>query len=307
MTENAVCIYHGNCQDGFASLWVFDKILGKKFDNVYYPKGIYGEPCPYVKDKHVYILDFSYSASIMQHIIDDCKSLTVFDHHKTAKDNFVGLDYKNKTVNITFDMYRSGAGITWDELTKYAPRPLIIKAIEDRDLWQFNYSYTGALTAYLFAQPYSIKVWDELQLKFEADRFAIENSMPNKFVELGQAIIDAKLADINTIIDTQLYYTKFGNYINIDKLPCLNIPITHGSEACNIILKDYKVDVAMYYCISKRGAYVGFRSKKNTVDVAKIAEAFGGGGHREAAAFTLPLNFSNKQDENLWSLIKTPI
>ena len=76
-----ICIYHGNCADGFTAAWVVRKALGN--DVEFYP-GFYRESPPDVKGKDVYIVDFSYTTDIMEQITADANSVTHIDHHETA-------------------------------------------------------------------------------------------------------------------------------------------------------------------------------------------------------------------------------
>ena len=52
-----MCIYHGNCQDGFGAAWAVWKRFG---DAVEYVPGFYGQPAPDVAGRSVVMVDFSY-------------------------------------------------------------------------------------------------------------------------------------------------------------------------------------------------------------------------------------------------------
>lgn len=51
-----LCIYHGNCADGFTSAWVVRKALGGEVD---FHAGIYQDAPPDVSGKDVLLVDFS--------------------------------------------------------------------------------------------------------------------------------------------------------------------------------------------------------------------------------------------------------
>jgi oligoribonuclease NrnB/cAMP/cGMP phosphodiesterase (DHH superfamily) len=87
--SDLLCIYHGNCADGFGAAMAVWKKYG---DNCEFYAGIYGEEPPDCKDKNVIIVDFSYKKDVMMKIINDCKSLIVLDHHKSAEEELFGLD-----------------------------------------------------------------------------------------------------------------------------------------------------------------------------------------------------------------------
>src|SRR5579871_3124337 len=75
-----LCIYHGNCLDGFGAAWA----VRKRWDGVEFVPGIYGEqPPPVVDDAHVLIVDFSYEYSVLKKMALRAASITILDHHKT--------------------------------------------------------------------------------------------------------------------------------------------------------------------------------------------------------------------------------
>ena len=63
MTEihrKTMCIYHGNCADGFGAAWVVRQALGA---DVEFVPGVYGQDSPNVTVKDVVLVDFSYSTT----------------------------------------------------------------------------------------------------------------------------------------------------------------------------------------------------------------------------------------------------
>ena len=94
-----LCIYHGNCADGFTSAWVVRKALG----DIEFHAGVYQTAPPDVKGKDVYLVDFSYKRDVLEALRDSAKSVTVLDHHKSAMADLEGLE----GVKQVFDMERS--------------------------------------------------------------------------------------------------------------------------------------------------------------------------------------------------------
>ena len=56
-----ICIYHGNCADGFGAAWAVRKALG---DIEFHP-GVYQQPPPDVTGKDVVMVDFSYKRPVL--------------------------------------------------------------------------------------------------------------------------------------------------------------------------------------------------------------------------------------------------
>lgn len=124
-SPNILVLYHAKCPDGFTSAWAAYKKFG---DAAEYVAVFHGDEPPDVKGKEVYVLDFAYPLATTLRMIEEAKSFVLLDHHKTAKAALEG------TPGCTFDMDRSGAGMSWDYFHT-EPRPLLVDCVEDRDLW----------------------------------------------------------------------------------------------------------------------------------------------------------------------------
>lgn len=106
----SLCIYHGNCADGFGAAWVVRKALG----DIDFHAGKYQAPPPDVTDKDVVIVDFSYKRPVLLEMAAKANSILILDHHKTALEDLVDLP---PNVTLLFDM-ESGGAIT-PRLDKY--------------------------------------------------------------------------------------------------------------------------------------------------------------------------------------------
>jgi oligoribonuclease NrnB/cAMP/cGMP phosphodiesterase (DHH superfamily) len=125
-----LCIYHGGCDDGFGAAYAVWKKFGYEVE--YYP-ATHGGPIPDVNDRDVIMVDFSYKRNVLLQLIGKCKSMVILDHHKTAEADLDGLE--DPKLTLVFDMQRSGATIAWDHFHPDTPRPVLIRYVEDRDLW----------------------------------------------------------------------------------------------------------------------------------------------------------------------------
>jgi oligoribonuclease NrnB/cAMP/cGMP phosphodiesterase (DHH superfamily) len=151
----SMCIYHGNCADGFGAAWVVRKALGE----IDFHPGKYQEPPPDVTGKDVVMVDFSYKRPVLLEMAEKANSILILDHHKTAAEDLLDLP---ANVTAKFDMGRSGAMLTWEHFFPgEAPPPLLLH-IEDRDLWRFALQNTRQIQANVFSFPYDFQVWDTL-------------------------------------------------------------------------------------------------------------------------------------------------
>jgi len=107
MSDKPLCIYHGNCVDGFGAAWVVRKFYGP--DNVDFHAGKYQETPPDVTGRDVILVDFSYKRQVMETLISQAASVLIIDHHKTAQADLADLP----GATVIFDMEHSGAVLAW--------------------------------------------------------------------------------------------------------------------------------------------------------------------------------------------------
>lgn len=259
----SICIYHGNCADGFGAAWVVRKALG---DGVEFHPGVYQEAPPDVVGKEVFIVDFSYKRPIMEQIVEKARGVVVLDHHKTAAEDLQDL----RDAHVVFDMNRSGATITWDYFFPNEPRPPLLLHIEDRDLWRFALARTREIQANVFSHPYNFQVWDEL-MRANLDDLAKE----------GEAIERKHFKDVEELTGVVTRRMVIGGY----NVPIANLPYTLVSDAAHKLCKGEPF--AGCYWDTPKGRVFGLRSTDEGVDVSEIAKQYGGGGHRNSAGFRI--------------------
>ena len=260
-------IYHADCYDGFTAAWIAHTALDGRAE--LFP-GRYGEKPPYslAEGREVLVVDFSYPREQMIELNEVAGTLVVLDHHKTAEANCEGLDF------CTFDMERSGAGMTWDHFNPGKRRPVWIECVEDRDLWRFDHPATKSIHAYLTATPMTLEAWSELhQAEWE------------HLAEGGDAIrrsIDRYCEKMTEHATGRILWGVPAQVVNAPYLNC--------SELCNYLLKgtDEPIEIAVAYFRRADGAWqFSLRGKPGGTDVSEIAKRYGGGGHYSAAGFSV--------------------
>lgn len=260
---NKICIYHGNCADGFGAAWVVRRALRVGID---FHAGIYGQDVPDVTGRHVIMVDFSYKRPALLEMAAKAESILILDHHKTAQADLVDLPVNVKTV---FDMTRSGAMITWDFFFPGRVPPKLIEHIQDRDLWLFKLDGTREIQASVFSYPYDFDIWDKL-MDMNPDDLRVE----------GSAIERKHHKDIGELVGV----TKRRMKICGHDVPVANLPYTLSSDAGHLMGKGEPF-AACYYD-TPMGRCFSLRSAPDGVDVSEVAKQFGGGGHKHAAGFT---------------------
>lgn len=300
-----VCIYHGNCADGFGAAWVVWKKFG---DAVQFVPGVYGQDPPSVAGKNVLMVDFSYKRPVLEGLlqsgdVNQAMTILILDHHKTAAEDLAGLKAPEGEydpfrwragweqemewpVRSVFDMTRSGAQIAWDYFNAGARRPSMINYIGDRDLWQFKLTKSREIAAMLFSHPYDFKLWDALSYEFDDD---------SKFWNLvaqGEAIERKHHKDIAELIKVTGRYMKIGGVI----VPVANLPYTMASDAGHALCKSglggsSRAPFAACYFDRHDWRVFSLRSLDDGADVSEIAKHYGGGGHKHAAGFQVPVGW----------------
>ncbi len=256
-----ICIYHGNCADGFGAAWVVRKALG---DIEFYP-GKYQEPPPDVAGKDVVMVDFSYKRPVLLEMAEKASSILILDHHKSAAADLVDLP---QNVTAVFDMSHSGAMLAWEHFFPGAEPPPMLRHIEDRDLWRFALPHTRQVQANVFSHPYDFQVWDHL-MSMSSEELAAD----------GIAIERKHFKDMKELLGV----TRRELVIHGHRVPAANLPHTMSSDAGHEMAQGHPF--AACYFDTPEGRVFSLRSTDTGVDVSEIAKTYGGGGHRNAAGF----------------------
>lgn len=296
--RKTMCIYHGNCADGFGGAWVVRKALGEQVEFV---AGVHGQEPPDVTDKDVIIVDFSYKYEVMARLSWKANSIIILDHHKSAAedlgkfppfhagvrvdgrhpDGSVALGWESAHISMNsqnspaiaccFDMNRSGAMLAWDHFFPGQEPPMLLRHIEDRDLWLFQLDGTREIQANLFSYPYDFEVWDTLMTtdvqSLRSDGAAIERKHQKDVAEL-------------------VAVTKRRLVIGGHDVPVASLPYTLTSDAGHLMAQGEPF--AACYWDTPDGRVFSLRSTDDGMDVSEIAKQYGGGGHRNASGFRVP-------------------
>ena len=323
--ENIICIYHGNCADGFTAAWA----VWKRFPNAEFHAGVYGEDPPDVSQKRVILVDFSYKPDVLREMSRKAESMLILDHHKSAMEEiknyemiengkkcqlFVNMfqeysgpltwdrhiqnayqDYcegiPRALIYTVLDMNRSGARIAWDFFHPDNLVPQLVLHVEDRDLWRFELEKTREIQSYVFSHEYTFDNWDFLAGMCDD---------PEGYKEIasaGAAIERKHFKDVAELIKV----SKRRMFIGGHEVYVVNLPYTMASDACHALCKE-----TMYpsgsgelnttppfgasYWDGHNGRTFSLRSIGN-FDVSEVARKYGGGGHKNAAGFKVPIGW----------------
>lgn len=288
-----LCIYHGYCDDGFAAAWCVRAALG---DQVEFFAGQYQRDPPDVTARDVVLVDFSYKRPVLAAMATSARSILVLDHHKTAQEDLAGFPsaerwpdhlrngFTPSNLRVLFDMNRSGAGLAWDYFHPDTSRPLFIDYIEDRDLWKKELPRCDEFTIALRSYPQDFAIWDQLvgqPVELMNEGAAIQRYYRLRVEELKRS---SYLATIS-LPRTEMPGLSSGGIVFTCAIA--NAPYFAASEVAGELCDSAGAKFGACYFEVGQGRWAYSLRSRGDFDVSAVAEAFGGGGHKGAAGFTV--------------------
>lgn len=305
-------IYHDNCADGFGAAFAAWLKLGDEAE--YLPMQYGQDPTasvPEVAGREVYILDFSFERVVMDGIFAAAKRVVWLDHHKTAFEMWNGKYVQGDEVQcntchensttlpyIILSSSKSGAILAWEYFHPGTKVPTLIEHIDDYDRWQFSLEGTKAFNKALWSYaPWSFEQWR----KIEADAGGIPpNAEYHMILAEGAAILRAHDQNVRSVVKggargcVILLPTPNGGWRASDT----SIVIALAANCPPHLTSDVGHELAtqsgtfgLCWCLGKKDGLIAQCSLRSNgdYDVSAIAKAFGGGGHKNAAGFEVPI------------------
>jgi oligoribonuclease NrnB/cAMP/cGMP phosphodiesterase (DHH superfamily) len=272
-----VCFYHAGCPDGFGAAWAVRAAW--RADAEYRARG-HDDPL-HAADfagAEVVFVDIALPNADLRALATKAARVVVLDHHVSALERFqrdpdLGYELESRGHLVRFDLGHSGAMLAWRHFHPDAPPPKLLAYVEDQDLWRWKLPDSDAVNAAIGSYPRRFEVWDRLAAE-PIDKLAGE----------GRSLVRAQKSEVERAL--------------------LNVhPVQVGElrlEAVNALFQRSMIG----HELAKRGAHgapcglvyrvIGRRVECSLYslgdfDVARIASALGGGGHRNAAGFSVPL------------------
>lgn len=298
----SLVLYHANCNDGFGAAFAAWAKLG---DAAEYVPVQYGQVNT-VEDlaskfgelagRDIYLLDFSFPRPVLDWLLDNANRFVWLDHHKTAFElwdatvwmerqdglqQWLGTGLKH---TIHLNNFKSGAMLAWQFFHPEKDVPLLIKMIDDRDRWQFKIDGSRELHAGLGAgYPMSFEDWNLLVPSGSSDW----GKNLGNLVACGATVLRAYDEQINHSAAKANQCTIRQGDWSVQGLAVNNS--LHISETGNkLAAKSGTFGLIWYYDGKLDQAICSLRSIGG-YDVSAIAKRFGGGGHRNAAGFKVPM------------------
>lgn len=300
--------YHADCVDGFTAAWVTAKFLDE-IEEVYelvpmeYNQASYDQLWDLALDRAaniIYVVDFSLPNELIAKLTDEVlnpylEKLTILDHHKTAFERYcptLAIDKDSSAtitgmkLHISLHNGMCGALVCFyhfsNILQSGEPAPKLLRYVDDYDRWIYRYGDdTKYLNKYIRTIPMTIEAWNHLAdqvadkeqvaLLLEAGK-ELQEKHDRKVERLAGTAWPIELAGVPglAVYCDYKYASDVGHALAVKS----------NTYGCTIqILEDREVD---RYSLR---SYAG-----SPVDVSLIAQAYGGGGHRNAAGFEATLS-----------------
>ena len=309
-------IYHADCADGFGAAYAAWQRFG---DAATYRPMHHGQPWEMaeIAGHAVYILDFSFPPDKLEAISSLAQSVVQIDHHTSARQPWAhllirtadgGESYRHPTLALTlcFNLDKSGARLAWEYFHPAQPVPLILRHIEDMDLWRFALPDTRAVSRALRLHDFDFATWN-----------ALIDASPNPdspryqaLIAEGEAIERFFQAEVDRLVHSRLVMPARLRGEPLDPLQALRhgLPTLVDDERAWRAISGLAINASAMFSselgdrLAERSGSFGLiwqlgadgqvkaslRAKGN-VNVAEIATNYGGGGHPNAAGFRMPL------------------
>jgi len=266
-------LYHARCPDGFAAAlaaWLYYEGRAE-FQALDHGDVKTVADLPALDGRAVYILDFSFAPELLQAIEQRAAKLVMLDHHKSAAEKLSGFACRCGVVH--FDMGKSGARLAWEFFQPDRALPDLVRFVEDRDIWVWQYPESAGFLAALDMEPHDFERWAQIA--------SFDREQLDFFMARGQAM-DEKFSKLAEDIAAGAEPVTFNGQRGL----MVNAPGVFHSLVGELLSKQSGT-FALLWSASKGGVIkVGLRSQRS-YDCIPLAESMGGGGHAQACGFRM--------------------
>jgi hypothetical protein len=274
---NRVCFYHAGCPDGFGAAWSVRRAWGEEAR--YWPRSHDDLlPLEALEDALVVFVDIAVDNQQLRALAEVAGHVVLLDHHISAK-----LRYESDlpTVNaiedagheIYFDLDHSGAVIAWNYFHPGTAPPALLDYVEDQDLWNWKLSGSEEVNAAIGSYPREFEEWD-----------ALAQRTPAELMREGEPIVRANKMEVRRAIQNP-YPIQIGS----DRVEAVNATGNRSAIGHELAKRNaFGRAWGCVYRISGSQVHATLYSIGD-LDVSQIAANLGGGGHRNAAGFTVSL------------------
>ena len=281
-TERPVwCLYHQHCLDGLASA----AVIRRAFPTCECVGWQYGHPLPTMPlASNCFIVDVVPPAAWLNKLAQ-ANDVTWIDHHSSALTIRDEIDFDQIGMS-QIDTASCAATLAWRHMFPALPAPQILEHIEDKDLWRWRHPHSKAICAALKHElnEHTInQLWDLdldqlnqtgtplVRQEEQTCRKIAQRGLPcqDPYGRLGASALAVNNGDLISEVGELIYRPKHHNGLGYD--------------------------LAIAFWMRFDGSWI-HSLRSTTIDCNAIATARGGGGHRNAAAYTSDVPFPLSDD-----------
>lgn len=272
-----VCIYHAGCPDGFGAAWAAWCAWGEGADYVARGHNDALRPASF-EDALVVFVDIAPPVAKAQPLADAVGHLVVLDHHLSAMSQYEGEPGLVDSLcasghEIVFDLGRSGSVLSWRHFHPEEEPPELLAYVQDMDLWNWKLPHSREVNAAIGSYPRSFEAWQKLASRPITDLAAEGSSLVRaQQIEVERSLQSAHPVSLGTLRLEAVNAREHRSMIGHE----LATRARFGSP-CGVVyrLTSTRVDISVYSI--------------GDFDVTTLVGPFGGGGHRNAAGFSVTL------------------
>jgi len=272
-----VCFYHAGCPDGLGAAWAVRQAWGNSaefrarvHDDATNTNDLDGVQVAYV--------DFAPSTDELIVLAETTAQLIVLDHHVSSRDRIEADPAVDNAIEgrghyIHFDLEHSGAVLAWKYFSPDEPVPDLLLYVEDQDLWSWKLPQSHEVNAAIGSYPLDFDTWDELTQRRVSD-LATE----------GEPLLRANRTEIERRL-----HAGSSLWIRGQQVEAINANTNRSSIGHELARRSrYGLPWGCVYRLTGDRVWATLYSIGD-FDVAEIASSLGGGGHRNAAGFSVHL------------------
>lgn len=287
------------------------------------PRPIPIEDIRRIRPENIWVLDFSFTPDQIKKFCNEyanesLHNIFLLDHHKTAIEAWVSSDGMHSMADVVNNDKRgcsaafasqlffqtgghsvsfiypkdekelAGSGLTWKFMVNnQKPCPSALQLINDRDLWKLS-DDAIALHAYIQAYLSEPDQWPVFGSMMESDELTAQA------ISSGTQLVRARREIVQSAVASSIKYGYMLGKVDerqvIWRYALVDVPFCLASETAEYVRqyckgKGQRIDFVVAWYTSNDGTVkLSFRSEDASyADVSKIADLFGGGGHRNAS------------------------
>jgi hypothetical protein len=276
-TVKRTCFHHAGCPDGFGGAWAVWRVW--RDEARYIPRSHEDtlDPRAY-EGAQVVFVDIAPSNQLLRQLVELAEQVVVLDHQHTARDRFAADPELERELgrgphHVHFDLDHSGATLAWKQFHPGEPVPELLRYVEDQDLWRWKLPRSEEINAAIGSYPQEFEVWEELAARPIAE-LATE----------GEPIARANQIEVEQTLKAA-HPIRLGQRL----VQAVNAPQLRSALGHELAKRAaFGVRWGLVYRFAGGRVHASLYSIGD-VDVSEVAAEYGGGGHRNAAGFTVPL------------------